>query len=63
MTLTDLEGFAISPLQGTVWKLKSLWSYNETETLTLLLTYAKEFDYWVWKSNDLKDKVHLPPFP
>lgn len=42
MTLTDLEGFAISPLQGTVWKLKSLWSYNETEILTLLLTYAKE---------------------
>lgn len=51
MTLTDLEGFAISPLQGTVWKLK--WSYNETEILTLLLTYAKEFDYWVWNSNTM----------
>lgn len=53
VTLTDLEGFAISPLQGTVWKLKNLWSYNETEILKLLLTYAKEFDYWVWNSNTM----------
>lgn len=53
VTLTDLEGFAISPLQGTVWKLKSLWSYNETEILKLLLTYAKEFDYSVGNSNTM----------
>lgn len=44
-TLKNLEGFAISPLQGTIWKLKSLWSHNEVDILTLLLTYTKEFDY------------------